>query len=197
MNAIDELNRVAETTDWPALIAQALGDPPKPHKLVFRFLGWAWAFEAAHGVVPGKSDYPPAMNHFFKTLAFAHIPPKVHDWVNSFESKHGHLPKLEEVPEGLRELIPESGKPKGRPRCDTLRLRSAARAWEAELFRGSYETRREWIAIGKEAGLSSCFGFNQEDMSSDTPSSPALVKLSEETGKSEEYLRDIIYPRKK
>lgn len=136
------------------------------------------------------------MDGFFRTLAFADIPPDVRDWVFRFEADKGRKPRREELPANLREMLPKSGR--GRPRCDTQKVRNAARAWQAQILRESYELRRETIAaLGKSGAVNTCFGFNRESIAQDRPSALAYEKLSEETGKSVDCIKDLIFPRRK
>ncbi len=195
--AREELAEIESTTDWSALIEMALADPPEPQELFFRFQRWATAFSVVYGGQPLEPDFPEPMRAFFRRLAFADIPPVLIGWVGSFEARHGRKPRKEEIPPRFRGLLPSDTKRGGRPRLDTKRWRDARVAWVAEVFRGSYEARRDGIQIGREAGFSSCFGFSPEDMNGDSPSSLALEKLSEETTLSPSRLADLMGHRKR
>jgi len=143
-----------------------------------------------------SDDLPPGMSNFFRALAFADIPPELIQWADSFERNHSRRPSKEDIPRDLIRFLPKPNR-KGRPRCDTQRMQKAARAWSAEILRQSYEARRNGIAIGKLAGFTNCFGFDQNSLQGDRPSALALEKLAEETGKSENYLLDILFPDRK
>lgn len=197
MSAADDLAQIEESTDWASLIERALADEPDPGELAFQYHRWATMFSIAYGGQPMPSDIlPPGMSDFFRLLAFADIPLELIQWADSFERDHSRRPKKEDIPRGLIRLLPKPGR-KGRPRCDTQKMRKAARAWEAEVMRQSYEARRDGIAIGRLAGFTKCFGFDQANLQSDRPSALALAKLAEETGKSENYLLDILFPERR
>ena len=195
MTASEELALLEQSTDWLALIALALSDPPKPCELAFQHSRWGQLFKIARGRNPLPTEYQQDVYAFIRKLAFAAIPPDLIAWADSFESKHGRRPREEDLPKEMLALLPKPGR-KGRPRSDTQRMLKVARAWESEIFRSSYEVRREGISTGREAGFNSCFGFSQVDMRGDRPSELALEKLSDETGKSPEYLRDVLFPRR-
>lgn len=196
MTARDELDLIERSTDWPALIEMAMADPPNPSELLFHFNQWAWTFKAVYGGEPLEPDFPEPMRAFFRRLAGADYPPELMKWIDTFEAKHGRKPKIVDIPRSLRSLIPGDTKKGGRPRLDTKRWRDARAAWTAEVLKGSYEARRDGIAMGKECGFVSCFGYSQFDMNGDRPSSLAIEKLSEETGLSESRLADLMGHRK-
>lgn len=197
MGAVDDLKSIDESTDWPALIELALGVPPKPMQLLDRLQQWATVFGVVYGGRPLEPDYPEAVRAFFRRIAFADISPELHEWADLFEERHGRRPRRNEVPARLRKLLPSDDRRGGRPRLDTKRWRDARAAWTAEIFRESYEMRRDGIRIGREAGFSSCFGFSPEDMDGDSPSSLALERLAGETGLSPSRLADLIGHRRK
>lgn len=196
--AKDDLTRIEESVDWSALIGKALADPPDPSELFHRLSQWGIVFSVVHKRNPLPGEFPEGIDLFLRSLAFANIPPEVKTWVDEFEKKHNRKASVSDLPVAMRKLLPTSDKPKGRPRCDTQLMRNAAKAWEKESLMASYETRRETIShLGKTGAVETCFGFDQVSMAGDRPSTLALEKLAEESGKSENYLLDLLFPRRK
>jgi hypothetical protein len=60
---------VDKAVDWPALIALALGDPPKPKPLHDALQEWAAAFDVIENGWPLPADYPEAVRRFIRRLA--------------------------------------------------------------------------------------------------------------------------------
>lgn len=196
MPARNDLDRIEATTDWPALVALALGEPPNPDRLLAALNSWAGAFRIAEGGNPLEADYPDPVRQFFQRLILADYPPTLWDWLIAFKIKHGRPAWLKEIPKRLRGMIPKSKR--GRPRWDTRRFRIARRAWEVAVFRESYELRRDTIkSFGKCGNVSSCFGFNKVSMRGDTPSNLAIEKLHLETGLSVSRLDQMGIRRRK
>ena len=196
--AKEELASIEKSVDWSALVEKALSDPPNPSELFHRLSQWGFVFSVVNKRKPLPGDFPEVVDRFLRSLAFANIPPEVKNWVDKFEQKHQRKASVSDLPVTLKKLLPTADKPKGRPRCDTQIMRNAAKAWEKEALMASYETRRETIShLGKTGAVETCFGFDQTSMAGDRPSSLALEKLSEESGKSENYLLDLLFPRRK
>lgn len=196
MTARNDLAQVEANTDWPALIEEAFGDPPRPEELFRAVTQWARTFRIAERGEPQEADYPEPVRYFFQRLAHADLPPPLWDWLATFKNKKGRPAKLSEVPRQLRGMIPSSKR--GRPRCDTRRYRIARRAWEVLVFRESYELRRDMIKFLRgQPGVSSCFGLNQADMCGDTPSNLAIEILSSEVGLSASRLDQMGIRRRR
>lgn len=183
MPALDDLDRIEAATDWPALVALALSNPPNPSRLLAALNNWATAFRFAERGEPLEADYPSPVRQFFQRLTFSDYPPALWDWLFTFKIKNGRPAELKEIPKRLRGMIPKSSR--GRPRCDTRQFRAARRAWEIAVFRESYELRRTLIRLSRGCdNVSSCFGFNKVSMQGDSPSNLAIEKLALETGLS-------------
>jgi hypothetical protein len=196
MSARDDLARFEAETDWPALVAEALNDPPQIGPLFSAFTHWARLFRPSEGGEPLEADFPEPVRYFFQRLAHADFPPPLWDWLFAFKNKKDRPAKLAEIPKRLRSMIPSSKR--GRPRCDTRRYRAARRAWELAVFRESYELRRDMIKFLRgQPGVSSCFGFDQADMLGDTPSNLALALISSEVDLSTSRLDQMGIRRRK
>lgn len=194
-NAPEELAEIESTTDWPALIEMALADPPKPDPLLLKVNRWAAVFSVVYDGQPFEPDFPEPVRVFFRRLAAADFPPELLEWIEKFQVRHDRKPGTSDIPRRLRHLIP-SDKPNGRPRADTRRWLAARRAWQAAIFSGSYEMRRDLIANVGEY-MTSTFGFTPDDVRGERPHLLALEKMTEETGLSVSRLQDLMGHRKR
>lgn len=194
MKQSDELE---ESTDWSELIVLATSDPPHPAPLASALDRWAQAFTRDYKGPPLQADFPPAVEAFFRRICAADIPDEVVVWIDKFKQRRGRSPYRKELPERLRQMVPEDVNRGGRPRCDTARWRSISRAWVKHRYQERYEELREIFELGKLLGMSSCHGFEEMDISSDRTSSLAYEKLSQETGLSVSRLQDILEHRRR
>lgn len=196
MPARDDLDRIEATTDWPALVALALGTPPNPSRLLAALNSWAASFRFAERGEPLEADYPDPVRQFFQRLALADYPPALWEWLIAFKIKRGRPAGLKEIPKRLRDMIPKSKR--GRQRCDTRQFRTARSAWEVAVFHESYELRHTVIKLFRRCdNVSNCFGFDKVSMRGDSPSNLAIEKLALETGLSVSRLDQMGIRRRK
>lgn len=196
MSAEEELRRIEEATDWGLLCEQALADPPSPHTLKSAIDRWGSAFQKVHSGSPCEADFPESVRLFFSRIAYADYSPELWNWVKSYTTKNGRSPTFADLPEGLKVLVPTADKPRGRPRCDTRRFIAARLAWERASLEDNYNSKHLIIeTFGRLEVTTQCFGHTKADMAGDYPSSLALETLSDETGKSVDRVKDVLWPR--
>lgn len=122
-------------------------------------------------------------------------------WLRLFEAAYGGDPKLVDFPRpviGFFETLGKVKKKPGRPRCDQQRLLKARNAWEACVYKTSYQMRKSTIKIfGRQGGTQKCFGFDKKTMKSETPSALAIAKTADEMGLSDDCMRTLLHPSKR
>lgn len=195
--ARERLEQIEAGTDWQALVDVALASPPNPEPLFYALQAWRNEFEAAFGGPPLEADFPLAVDGFFRRIAFCNLPERFHRFVDGFVVKHARRPSIDELPDDLRCLADMLGRPMRRPRCDTKRLRDAARAWRDFIALYQYEENRQMYAfLGRQEGVT-VTDFTREDFATNKPSELAVDKLERATNTGEHHVRDRLKAARK
>lgn len=157
------------------------------HDVLAETIAWEDFVKIALGDADNQPNPRPLIHHLSR-------------WSTAFQVIYDGAPVEADFPEPVRfffQVLASVKKGRGRPRCDQRKLLAARNAWETEVFRTSYKTRKDTIAfLGRKEGVSSCFGFDKASMKNDRPSALAIEKIADETGKSENYILDILFPRR-
>ena len=190
--ARERLAQIEASTDWQDLVGVAIASPPNPEPLFYALQAWRNEFEAAFGGPPLEADFPLAVDGFFRRIAFCNLPEPFHHFVDGFVAEHGRRPLKSDLRPDLLCFVDMLGRPMRRPRCDTKRLRDAARAWRDFTALYLYEENRLLYAfLGRQEGVT-VTDFTGKDFASNTPSELAVAKLERATNTGEHHVRDRL-----
>lgn len=179
-------------TDWQALVDLALADPPDPEPLFYALRDWRHLFAVVHSGAPLAPDFPPAVDGFIRRIAFCNVPEPFHSFVDGFVAKHGRRPREAEFPADLAPFVAMIGRPKRRPRLDTVRLRAAASAWEGYAMLYLYESNRDlYRALRRQPGVT-ITDFDQQTIATTSPSDLAEAKIAAGRNRPLDEIRDKL-----
>lgn len=192
-----KLEQFEAATDWRALVDRALADPPEPAPLFYSLNQWEQLFSIAHDGPALAPDYPPAVDGFIRRIAFCNVPEPFHLFVDGFVATHGRRPKTEELPPNLAGFVDTLSRPMRRPRCDTKRLRDAAKAWLGFITLHLYESNRElYRFFGRRTGAT-VKDFDRHTLATNSPSDLAEAKMAEQIRKPVDYVRKLLKDARK